>query len=108
MEQAKSNLIEDIRNKLQQIESRVELEGFGGFVLNELLKEKNTLQEELNRLLNKKIVLTETEADAIYEKLRLEKKQTLQNQTKINTLGIVTAVLIIAGLAYFIYKKPKP
>lgn len=107
MEEVKGNLIEDIRSRLEVIKSQVQSEGFGGYVLLKLIAEESALQQELNRLLNRKNILTETEADAIYERLRLQKKETLKNQTKKNAIAIVIGLAVIGALAYFTFKKPK-
>lgn len=107
MAEVKENLIQDIRNQLETIKYQVQSEGFGGFVLMKLMAEESALQQELNRLLNRKSILTETEADAIYERLRLSKRDTLKNQSKKNVVAIVIGVAVIGALAYFTFKKPK-
>lgn len=103
----KQALIEQIKFRLNDIKYQVEGQGFGGFVLNTLLSEERSLQDELNRLLNKSGVLSQTEADAIYARLRLEKKRKLENQTKRNILIIVGSLFALGALAYFTFKKPK-
>jgi hypothetical protein len=58
-------------------------------------------------LQKKGLAITETEADKLYEELRLERKSKLESRFKKGYIGgFVIGVLLIAGL-YFAFKKKK-
>lgn len=100
-EQVVQSIIAEIRAIRQSIRDK----SLGEYALQQLYQREQKLQEKLNNLLNRKGLLDETEADKIYEELRLKKEQSLISKLgKGYTWFIVAGVVVVVGL-YFAFKK---
>ena len=100
-EQVVQSIIAEIRAIQQSIRDK----SLDQYALQQLFQREQKLQEKLNNLLNRKGLLNKTEADKIYEELRLEKEQSLMSKLgKGYTWFIVAGVVIAVGL-YFAFKK---
>lgn len=101
--------IADIQQKLNTVKQQVADTGFGGYVMNTLVAQERDLQTALNNLLNKKGILSESEADSIYDKLKLDKKKLLERKAKRGWIAPVAIMIGILGMIYVARKiKMKP
>jgi len=103
----KEQILKDILYELSLIKDAIANKKLDQLTINKLVEKQALLQSKLNELLKKKGILTDTEADKLYEELRLEKKNLLESQSKRGyTAFYVGAAIIIVGL-YFALKKKK-
>ncbi len=100
-------LASEIYAEIIAIRDAIKNKRFGQYTIDALYQRQELLQRKLNDLLTNKGLLTETEADKIYEELRLSKKKSLETDIKKGILPIILiSSVIIVGL-YFAFKKRK-
>lgn len=96
--------IADIQSKLNQVKQQVADTGFGGYVMNTLVAQERDLQTALNKLLQQKGILSESDADSLYEKLKLDKKNLLEKKAK---RGWIVPATIVVGIVAMVYVARK-
>lgn len=100
-----AEVIQAIQQEILIIREAVKNKQLGQYALQQLSMKEANLQKLLNQLLNKKELLTETEADRIYEQVRSEKEESLKSKLgKGYTAFILVGVVVAVGL-YFAFKK---
>jgi hypothetical protein len=100
-------VIQSILAEINSIRDAIKSKQLGQYALQQLFQREKLLQTKLNQLLTKKEILNETEADKVYEELRLQKKESLASKLgKGYTAFILIGVALAVGL-YFALKKPK-
>lgn len=101
-------LIQEIIAEISSIKEAAKNKNLDRYSLDALTQRQALLQSKLNSLLQRKgLALSETEADKIYEELRLKRKQSLESAYKMGYTGFfIVGGLLIVGL-YFAFKKKK-
>lgn len=101
-------IIKSIMFELGLVRQSIKDKNFKKYALETLIKKEKELQVKLNELLQKKgLKITETEADKIYEELRLFKRSKLEANIKRGNTGFYVAGIILLLGIYFAYKKIK-
>lgn len=100
-------IILQIIAEIDRIRLAIKNKSLSKYALDQLIQRQEKLQEKLNELLQKNNVLTPTEADKLYEELRLKKERSLTEKLgKGYTAFIIFGALLVGGL-YFAFRKPK-
>jgi hypothetical protein len=100
-------IIQSIISEINEIRNAIKSKQFGQYTLQEIYQREKVLQTKLNELLTKKNVLTETEADKLYEQLRLQKKESLASKLGKGYTAIILVTVVIGVGLYFALKKKK-
>lgn len=101
-------LIQEIIAEISSIKEAAKNKNLDRYSLDALTQRQALLQSKLNNLLQKKgLALSESEADKIYEELRLKRKGSLEAAYKRGYTGfLIFGGLLIVGL-YFAFKTKK-
>lgn len=101
-------LIKEIIAEISSIKQAVKDKSLDRYSLDALYQRQALLQSKLNGLLLKKgVALSETEADKLYEELRLQKKSKIEADFKRGHIGFILAGGILAIGLYLAFKKRK-
>lgn len=101
-------LIKEIVAEIAAIKQAAKDKSLDRYSLDALYQRQALLQKKLTGLLQKTgLSLSETEADKIYEELRLQKKSKLESGFKKGSIGFVLAGLVLAVGLYFAFKQKK-
>lgn len=101
-------LIKEIISEIASIKQAAKDKSLDRYSLDALQQRQALLQNKLNGLLQKKgLSLSETEADRVYEELRLKRKSSLESSfKKSSTVLFIVGGLLAVGL-YLAFKKRK-
>jgi len=99
--------ITDIIAEIKGITEALKNKNLDVYAKDVLVAKKEQLQEKLNELLKNRNIISETEADKIFEELRLEKKGELEALFEKNKLTLPLIAVGVVVLLYLAFKKKK-
>jgi hypothetical protein len=100
-------LINDIVAEIKGITEALKNKNLDAYAKDVLVSKKEKLQQQLNELLKDRNIISETEADKIFEQLRLEKKGELEALLNKNKLTLPLIAVGVVVLLYLALKKKK-
>lgn len=101
----KNQVLKDIVEEISIIKEAIQNKNLNQASRERLFEKRAILQSKLNEILKKRGVLSETEADKIYDEMKLNKKSTLELQSKRGFTSIYIAAAILIVGVYFAFKK---